>query len=113
MFYLRGAHAAFLGTDFVVVANHAHTAFKGFGIEVENSGFNACVGKVHGDAAAHGAGANNGDFADCTSSGLWIDTGNFGGGTLCKEQVFLSASLRRVHALLKQFGFQGQTFTQR
>ena len=58
---------------------------------------NAGVGKRHGDAAAHRAGADHGDLLDGARRRLVVDAGHLGRLALGEEGVDLGAALRLAH----------------
>src|SRR5581483_5924007 len=79
---LLGGQLAFLHRVFVVLADGRHAPVERVLLHLEDRHGNAGVQKVHSNAAAHGTGADNGDFLDFTRRRAFRDVGNFLGSAL-------------------------------
>ncbi|MNZ66335.1 hypothetical protein D3C78_845560 [compost metagenome] len=109
---LLGQLAA-LGADLVVLADLRQAAIQRLALLLEQHHRHADVGEVHGDAAAHGAGADHRDLADRAQRQGGVDAGHLAGLALGEEQVAQGLGLRRVHGLLEQLLLAGQADFQR
>ena len=109
LFDLCGGEAAALGAAVVVGAHNGQPLVQKLAAGLEQRDRNPGVGEVHGDAAAHGAGANDGNAFDRQRGGALGHVGDFCGGTFGKEDVALGCGLLTGQHLSEQFLFLGQT----
>ena len=69
-----------------------------------------CIGKYHGDAAAHGAAADDGGLLDFADRSFGIDAGNLRAGALRQESVNQSLGLIAGEALARQIALDLAAF---
>jgi hypothetical protein len=81
---LRGEAAA-LHADLVVLADAGHAGIERFAAGLLQEHRDAGVGARHGDAASHGAGADDRDLCDRVHRGVPADARHFGRGALREE----------------------------
>ncbi|MCY1534950.1 hypothetical protein D9M68_703350 [compost metagenome] len=109
MFQLRLAELAALDADLVVLADLRQTAVQGLALELQECYRDAGVGEVHGDTAAHGAGAYHRDLTDRSQCGVGGDARDLQRLAFGEEQVAQGRRLRRGQGLLEQLLLLGQT----
>ena len=88
---------AFFDLRFVVLADGGHTAVQRFLLHLQHLDRDARVQEVHGDAAAHGARANNGHGFDLTLGGIFRHVGNLAGCTVGHKNMAQCTALGREH----------------
>ena len=88
-----GRDAAARGGRLVVLLHHAHAALELLFAGLDQRDRDAGIGKRHRDAAAHGAGADDGDALDLARLGAFGHAGDLGGLALGEEGVTLRLGL--------------------
>ena len=78
---------ALLHAVFVVLADRGHALVQRFLLHFEHRHRNSRIQEVHGDAAAHGAGADHADLGDLARRGVVGHVGNFRRRALAGEGV--------------------------
>ncbi len=91
------AHAAFLGRRLVVLADGLEAALQRLGLGLDHRHRQAGVEEVHGDAAAHRAGADDADALHRQGLRILRHVGDAGGLPLGEEHVALRRRLRAFH----------------
>ncbi|MNE29581.1 hypothetical protein D3C80_1230710 [compost metagenome] len=74
LFELRGGQLAAGDAAFVVFADLRQATVQRLGLELQQAHRQTRVDEVHGDAGAHGAGADHGDLSDAAQRGGSVDT---------------------------------------
>ena len=97
----------------VILLHHAHAALELFFAGLDQRHRNTGIGERHRDAAAHGAGADDGDALDIARLGALGHAGDLGGLALGKEGVALRLRLVARHQLEKTFALLLQPFVER
>ncbi|MNZ72476.1 hypothetical protein D3C78_908550 [compost metagenome] len=110
---LRFGQLAALDADLVVLADLRQAAIQRLGLLLQQLHRNADVGEVHGDAAAHGAGADHRDLADRAERGSGIHSRNPSRFAFGEEHMALGNRLRGALGLPEQLALAGQAFVQR
>ena len=77
----------------VILLHHAHAALELLFAGLDQRHRNAGIGERHRDAAAHGAGADDGDALDVARLGAFGNAGDLGGLALGEERVALRLGL--------------------
>ena len=88
-----GRDAAARGGRFLVLLHHAHAALELLFAGLDQRDGDAGIGKRHRDAAAHGAGADDGDAVDLARLGAFGHAGDLGGLALGEEGIALRLGL--------------------
>src|SRR5690606_1714226 len=91
--------ATALGGVLVVAAHHGQTTIQGFLADIHDVDRDASIGEVHGDAAAHGAGADDRRRLDLTPGRILVDPRHASHFALGEEHVALRLGLGRVDQL--------------
>ncbi len=102
LIYLGLRHTPFAGGDVIVGPDGVQTAIQSLLLEFQELDRNPGIGKVHGDAPAHGAGANYCYRANGPSGRRRVDPGHLECLPFGEEQVLLRPSLGRSHAFPEQ-----------
>ena len=98
---------AFFDLGFVVAANCGQAAVQRFLLHFQHLHWHAGVQEVHGNAAAHGAGANNGHALDVAQRCVCGHVRNLGRSTLAQEQVAQGAAFAGEHEVHENFTLGG------
>ncbi len=108
-----GGNAAARGGGLVILLHHAHAAlellFAGFDQRHRDTG----IGERHRDAAAHGAGADDGDALDIARLCALGHAGDLCGLALAEERIALRLRLVRRHQLEESLALLLQSFIER
>ena len=104
-----GGDPALLGAVFVISANGRHAAIERFLRGLDNHGGNTRIGKVHRDATAHGAGADDAGEIDLAARGVARHVGDLVGLALGKEEMTERSGLAGVEQFREQLTFAAHT----
>ena len=108
-----GGNAAARRGRLVVLLHHAHAALELLLAGLDQRHRNAGIGERHRDAAAHGAGADDGDPLDIARLGPVGNAGDLGGLALGEEGVALRLRLIARYQLEEAFALLLQPFVER
>ncbi len=108
-----GLHAAALGGVLVVGADRLEPAIQRLLLHLEKRHGNAGIGEVHGDAAAHGAGADDARRLDLALRRVGRHVEHLGRLALGEEVVALRRRLRRGQQLDEQLALALHAFVER
>ena len=112
LFDLCLGHPALLGAVFIVLAADAQTAFERlFGL-LDHGDRDTSVGKAHGNAPAHGPGADHGSPGDVPGLGGRVQPGDLGDFTLAEEGMDQALGLVAEQTPDKDFTLQREAFRQ-
>ncbi len=104
-----GRDAAARGGGFVVLLHHAHAALELLLAGLDQRHRNAGIGERHRDAAAHGAGADDGDALDRARLGAFRHARDLGRLALGEERIALRLGLVAGHQLQEALALLLQT----
>ncbi|MNM80049.1 hypothetical protein D3C81_919990 [compost metagenome] len=110
---LLGAQLAALQAARVVLVDPFQPAIQGIALAFQDGHRDAGVEEVHGDAAAHGAGADHRDLPDRAQLGGGVDTRHLAGLALGDEYMTQGGRLKRFLGLPEQRLLASQAILER
>ena len=87
----------------VIVPDHGKAAFDRPGIDIDDVHGHPHAGEVHGDAAAHGAGADDGDALDVADRGVLVHALDLARFALGEKHVSQRSRFGRLQTGVEQF----------
>ncbi len=112
-FDIRLRHAALLGGAFIVAADRAEAAIQRFPCRFHDRDRNSGVEKIHRNAAAHRAGADDADFPDRQRRRVVRYVGDLPRLALGKKHVTLGARLIGGNEIDKSLALELHAFVER
>jgi hypothetical protein len=110
---LGGGELPLLCAGLVALADGADALVEPLAIRFQNRHRDPRVREIHGDATAHGAGADDGRAADRSRRRFLGDVGDLGGGALGEEGVAQRARLGRAQEGEEEVALRAQPLLER